>query len=488
MFEAQTAVTAAPTPTTAPSFQDLPLSPALKEVLLELGFVKMTPIQAQSLPLLLEGADLIGQSATGSGKTAAFALPLLERLKLSSRRPQALVLCPTRELAGQVAREIRRLGRRLPGLQVLTLSGGEPSGPQVASLENGVHIVVGTPGRVHDHLRRETLQLKQLQQVVLDEADRMLDMGFHDDIQAIFKLTPPRRQTIFFSATFPERIEEMSQNLQRQAVRISIQAEKAQAAPAIRQALYQVNPKQKPEAIRALLHQHQAESAIIFCNQKAAVSELGAALEKDGASVGCLHGDLEQRDRERVLARLRNKSLRILIATDVAARGIDIADLDLVINYDFPYKPDTYVHRIGRTGRAGKKGLALSFGTPGDSHRVAAVEEAGGFRFERAQLPDGSALSRIQQKPQSAGGKSFQDAAMETIFIGGGRKAKLRPADILGALTGEAGGLSASDVGKIEIHDRFSYVAVSKNLAKSTVERLQKGRIKARSFTVELVR
>lgn len=481
---------------TAPAgqrFSDLPLSPALKDVLVELGFQQLTPIQAETLPPLLAGSDLIGQSATGSGKTAAFALPILQRIKLSQRRPQALILCPTRELASQVARELRRLGRKLPGLQVLTLSGGEWSGPQVASLDKGVHIVVGTPGRVLDHVKRKTLPLKQLQQVVLDEADRMLDMGFQDDIMAIFKETPPQRQTIFFSATFPPSIEEMSERLQRQAVRVSIQSE-ARDTRKIRQIFYEVSSQHKLAATRTLLAQHPSESTIIFCNQKAGVSELAAALAEEGASVGCLHGDLEQRDRDLVMARLRNRSLCILIATDVAARGIDVSDLDLVINYDLPFKSENYVHRIGRTGRAGKKGLAVSLVTPRERERLAAFEEALGQSFERAKLPSGPVPGRSKgaaaanEDTECAAEPAYKKAEMATIFIGGGRKDKLRPTDILGALTGEAAGLQASKVGKIEIHDRFSYVAVSKDIAGRTVERLQKGRIKTRVFPVELVR
>jgi ATP-independent RNA helicase DbpA len=458
------------------SFAQLAISPALRAVVAELGFQTMTPIQAQSIPLLLQGHDLIGQSKTGSGKTAAFTLPILDRIRVSARRVQALVLCPTRELCGQVAREMRKLGRKHPGLQVLVLAGGEPSRPQAMSLESGVHIVVGTPGRTLDHLNRGNLDLTTLRFLVLDEADRMLDMGFADEMSGILDAAPKNRQTIFFSATFPASIEEMSARYQKQAQRITID-EGEVTAPTVRQLLVEISPENKLSALHALLDQYRPETAIVFSNHKAAVADIIKALHEWGVSAAGLHGDLEQMDRDRVMAKLRNRSIRVLVATDVAARGIDVADLDLVVNYDLPLKADTYVHRIGRTGRAGKDGLAVSLASVRDRMKVEAIEAYTGSSLERERLQLGK-----QEKAL------YQAAAMTTLSIGGGRKDKLRPGDILGALTGEAGGLNAQDIGKIEIHDRIAYVAVSEAIGRMAVERLREGRIKGRKFAIDWVR
>lgn len=464
-------------PTETPhSFAQLAISPALQAVVAELGFQSMTPIQAQSIPLLLQGHDLIGQSKTGSGKTAAFTLPILDRIRVSARRVQALVLCPTRELCGQVAREIRKLGRRHPGLQVLVLAGGEPSRPQANSLESGVHIVVGTPGRTLDHLNRGNLDLNPLRFLVLDEADRMLDMGFADEMEKILAAAPKNRQTIFFSATFPASIEEMSARYQKQAQRITID-EGAVTAPSVKQILVEISPENKLSALHGLLDQYRPETAIVFSNHKAAVAEITKALNEWGVSAAGLHGDLEQMDRDKVMAKLRNRSIRVLVATDVAARGIDVADLDLVINYDLPLKADTYVHRIGRTGRAGKEGVAVSLASTRDRHKVEAIETYTGSSFEREKV-------QIAKQEKAL----YQGAAMTTLSIGGGRKDKLRPGDILGALTGEAGGLDAQDIGKIEIHDRIAYVAVAQSIGRIAVERLRQGRIKGRKFAIDWVR
>ncbi|WP_141734863.1 ATP-dependent RNA helicase DbpA [Oligoflexus tunisiensis] len=461
---------------TAPSFAQLAISPALRTVVQELGFQSMTPIQARSIPLLLEGHDLIGQSKTGSGKTAAFTLPILDRIRVSSRRVQALVLCPTRELCAQVAREMRRLGRKHPGLQVLVLAGGEPVRPQANSLESGVHVVVGTPGRTLDHLNRGTLDLSPLRFLVLDEADRMLDMGFADEMEQILEAAPKNRQTILFSATFPAGIEGISARYQKQAQRITID-EGAVAAPSVQQLLVEISPENKLAAVHSLLDQYHPETAIIFSNHKAAVADITKALGTWGVSAAGLHGDLEQMDRDKVMAKLRNRSIRVLVATDVAARGIDVADLDLVINYDLPLKADTYVHRIGRTGRAGKEGLAVSLASVRDRMKVEAIENYTGSALERIKL-------QLPQQEKAL----YQAASMTTLSIGGGRKDKLRPGDILGALTGEAGGLDARDIGKIEIHDRIAYVAVAQSIGRVAVERLREGRIKGRKFSVDWVR
>lgn len=463
-------------------FSHLPISPALIQVLRELGFTQPTPIQSRSISPLLEGKDLIGQSRTGSGKTAAFTLPILEKLKVRDRRIQALVLSPTRELCTQVAREIRRLGRNLPGLQVIILSGGQPIFPQLCSLEKGAHIVVGTPGRVLDHLNRKSLDLGRIETVVLDEADRMLDMGFQEDMGKILGATPKSRQTVLFSATYPRTIEAMSRAYQRNPVQIKIE-EAEQTAPTIHQVLYEAEPQNKLNALLWLLQQNKPDSAIVFCNLKATITELTQALSNTGVSASSLHGDLEQAERDRVMAKFRNHSTRVLVATDVAARGIDVESLDAVFNYDLPSQAEVYVHRIGRTGRAGKKGLAISLATSREKSKIQNIEKYTGIPFVR------KTLARVENLDREAFKNVLQrDAEMVTLYISGGRKEKLRPGDILGALTGEAGGFAGSDIGKIEIHDRFAYVAISKRLAPLALQRLRDGRVKGRKFQIEIVR
>lgn len=464
-------------------FSSLPLSPALIQVAQELGFERLTPIQAQAIPLLLQGKDVVAQSVTGSGKTVAFTLPILDKLNTADRRIQALVLCPTRELCAQVTREMRKLARRHPGVQVLPLAGGEPVNFQAQALARGVHIVVGTPGRILDHLGRSALNLTAVTTVVLDEADRMLDMGFQKDVERVLGSLPKERQTLFFSATYPNSIGAMSRAHQRNPVRITIQ-ESQQAAPDIQQVLHTVEKEDKEAAVLALLHTHQPQSALIFCNHKATVDELAEALGQDGVSVDLLHGDLEQNDRDRVLAKFRNHSTRVLIATDVAARGLDVENLDLVINHDIPSKPEIHVHRIGRTGRAGKRGLAVTLATAKEATKVQSIEEYTGVRMERVELAYPSRHAEEDAGDDAAPPPpAHRDASMDTLYVSGGRKDKMRPGDILGALTGD-GGLAATDVGKIEIHDRFSYVAVARSASKQAVDTLSKGRIKGRRFKV----
>lgn len=460
------------------NFSALALSPPLLQVLEELDFQTATPIQAQSIPALLQGRDLVGQAKTGSGKTAAFALPILQKIRLQDRRLQALVLCPTRELCAQVAGEIRRLARRLPGLQVLVLAGGQPVRPQVNALENGAHIAVGTPGRILDLLQREALETRQLATVVLDEADRMLDMGFREDMASILGATPSTRQTVLFSATFPPDIEALSRTFQKQPTRVTVV--EAEAAPDIQQLCYVCAPEEKTAVLLRVLRQYQPASAIVFCNLKATVVELTRALTAAGVGADGLQGDMEQSERDSVMAKFRNRSTRVLIATDVAGRGIDVEALDAVVNFDLPSQPEPYVHRIGRTGRAGRRGLAISLATPQDERKLETIEHATGVKLERARVE--------MLPPADAKGGASLAADWETLFISAGRKDKMRPGDILGALTGEAGGLNAADIGKIEIHDHHAYVAVSKQLVRVALQRLRDGRIKGRKHRIERVR
>ena len=455
-----------------PSFDDLPLSPALRAVLTELGFTTPTPIQAAALPVLLAGGDLVGQARTGSGKTLAFALPILQALDLDLLRLQALILVPTRELCAQVAAALRTAGRRMPDLRVTELVGGAPLTPQARALEAGAHVAVGTPGRLLDHLQRETLDLRALKTVVLDEADRMLDMGFEEDVGRVFDAAPSPRQTVLFSATYPEAIRAISRRWQREPAFVSVEADQA-PAPEIRQVGLAAENEQKLASLLAVLRQEQPDSALVFCNQRIGVAAVSAAFHEQGVSAAALHGELKQRDRDAVLARLRNRSLRVLVATDVAARGLDITGLDLVINYDVPTQPEVYVHRVGRTGRAGRAGLAVTLIAPEDGTRVQRIEA-----FTR------TALTR---SPVPRGGGPLLDAPMCTLRILGGRKDKVRPGDILGALTGEAG-LSGEDVGRIEILPTVSYVAVAAGVAQRAWQALSAGKIKGRRFRVEIVR
>ena len=476
------------------AFNQSILSPLLCEVLKEIGFDEFTPIQAQSIPILLEGRDLIGQSKTGSGKTAAFSLPILEKINIKDRNPQALILCPTRELCTQVAREIRKFSRRHAGLQVLTISGGQPSGPQLGALEKGAHIIVGTPGRVNDFIGRGKLYLKKMTTLVLDEADRMLDMGFQDEVEAILKAAPENRQTVFFSATFPASIEDMSRRYQKNPVTVAIENTE-EKEPEIEQVIYEVNNDKKFDALKTVLIHHGPQSGIIFCNLKATVSELKKLLTQEYLSVAAIHGDLEQWERELVMTKFRNRSTRLLVATDVAARGIDIADLDLVVNYDLPFEPEVYIHRVGRTGRAGKKGLAISFMTSREKFRVEEIEKLTGKSIRKdhvstLELADDAFLDSEEKSVEKSVEKKLliTDAAMETLRLSAGRKEKMRPGDILGALTGDAGKIPGEKVGKIEIHDHFSYVAVSKDVAEIALERLNQGQIKGRKILVILVK
>ncbi|MBI5611072.1 MAG: ATP-dependent RNA helicase DbpA [Deltaproteobacteria bacterium] len=468
-------MTTADEPQTTPSFNDLGLGEQSLRVVRELRFEQPTPIQAQALPPLLAGRDLLGEAPTGSGKTLAFALPILEGIDLANRAIQALVLCPTRELATQVAAAIRTFGRHRPGLRVVLLCGGTPAAPQRKALEEGVHLVVGTPGRVLDHLGRG-LDLSHLRTVVLDEADRMLDMGFAEAVQAILRTLPTPRQTLLFSATLPATIAAMSRTWQRHPVHVRV-AESADHKPLIRQIVHPVAPQDRQAALGAVLRAHKPASALVFCNFKESARGVALLLAKAGFAADALHGDLDQRERDKVMAKFRNGTVKVLVATDVAARGLDVAGLAAVVQFEFPSSPEVYVHRIGRTGRAGVPGLAVALVGPGDAEKLAACEAAGVGKIERQPVPT--------HNPHHAPGPA-SSAAVDTLFISGGRKDKLRASDILGALTGEAG-LQASVIGRIEIGERLTYVAIAQPVLGQLVGRLQSLRIKGRNFRVERV-
>lgn len=458
-------------------FRSLPLSESLQRVIADMGYTEMTPVQAASIPLLLEGKDLIAQSQTGSGKTAAFVIPLLQKIDVSDARPQALILCPTRELCDQVLRECRKFSKAFQGLQVVALVGGQPYPSQIQALQRGVHLLVGTPGRALEHLRKGHVNTAKLSCLILDEADRMLEEGFAEEMGAILEELPRERQTVFFSATFPEEIERLSRHYQRNAERITISTE-AQTAPQIEQFLYEAENPEKAGLLLRILQRHPSMCTLVFCRTKATVDDLGQRLAKFKVSCGVLHGDLPQPERDRVSALFRNGSLRILVATDVAARGLDIETLDLVINFDLPSSTETYVHRIGRTGRAGRRGSSVSIATSHEVLKVVEIEKATGVSMIRQNLGFQNQLGL---------GPEFHTTRMKTIQIAGGRSNKLRPGDILGALTAEPQSLAASEIGKIEIFERFSYVAVQSTLAHQALSKLRLAKIKGSKFKVFLV-
>ncbi len=391
------------------SFSSLSLSHTLQSNLAQLGFSEMTPIQAESLPFILEGRDLIAQAKTGSGKTAAFGLGILHKLKPARFSIQALVLCPTRELAGQVAEELRRLARSESNIKILTITGGVPMQRQIDSLAHGVHIVVGTPGRVLDHIARGTIDLSPVETLVLDEADRMIDMGFYNDMVEVVAACPPRRQTLLFSATYPETIRKDSGRFLRDAIEVKV--ESFVRGSQIEQLFFEVEPDARYEATARLLGYYQPESALAFCNTKAQCDGLANYLVSLGFSALTLHGDLEQRDRDEVLIQFANGSCTVLVATDVAARGLDISSLAAVINVELPRDPEVYIHRIGRTGRSQEKGLALSLSTHFDT-QIAGLIEA--YQQKGLQWAKLRSLSVKNTRPAPA--------PMVTAVILGGKK------------------------------------------------------------------
>jgi len=453
------------------AFQDLGcLGPPLLQGLDALGYATMTPIQAAALPPILAGSDVIAQARTGSGKTAAFGLGLLSRLDPALIRVQGLVLCPTRELADQVSNELRRLARFVPNIKVLTLCGGIPLRPQLASLQHDPHLVVGSPGRIQELLAKGALKLDALQVLVLDEADRMLDMGFLDAMAEVIAHTPATRQTLLFSATYPDEIRAVSRQVQREPVTVTVASGEGEVE--IEQRFVEVDAASKRDALASLLSEQRPESALVFCNTKHATKQLADDLRQLGHAVLALHGDLDQREREEVLVRFANRSCAVLVATDVAARGLDIKELPVVFSFELATDADVHVHRVGRTGRAGQSGLAIALCAPGEAGRVGALEARQGFTARWT-------------KWSPAGGKRGEplSAPMVTLCIDGGRTEKVRPGDVLGALTGEAG-IEAAAVGKIDLFATRCYVAIRRDQAGVALTRLGKGKIKGRTFRV----
>lgn len=455
------------------SFSALSLREELWRNLSSLDYYKMTPIQEKSLPVMLTRVDVLAQAKTGSGKTVAFGLALLNHLKVTDFAVQALILCPTRELAEQVGQVLRRLARLLPNVKILNLSGGLPMRPQMDSLKHGAHIIVGTPGRIQKHLDKKTLSLGHLHTLVLDEADKMLDMGFFDALKQVISFCPAKRQTLLFSATFPSPIQQLATDFMHKPTLIKI--DEALSPIEIEQKFFEVQHQDdKYLLLKKLIGHYQPVSALIFCNTKEKANELFSRLNQDSFSTRVLHGDLDQADREQAIIQFGNQSCSILVATDVAARGLDIKELPAVINYDLAFDSEVHLHRIGRTGRAGCKGIALSLTTPKDAERLCVIEQ-------NLDKPLCFGHSNDLKMPQSP---TALRSPMVTLRLMAGRKDKIRPGDILGALTKEAG-LVADVIGKIDISTSHSFVAIARNQIEKAYSHFQKGKLKGKKVGVQ---
>ena len=449
-------------------FSQLNLSKEFLTNLNSLEYTIMTPIQQKSLPLSLQNKDLIAQAKTGSGKTVAFCIPLLNKIDVKNFRIQSLILAPTRELANQIAQELRKLSRHIHNLKVLTLCGGVPFKPQVVSLFHGAHIVVATPGRVLKHIKEENIKLENINTLVLDEADKMLDMGFYDDIIEIINSLPKNRQTLLFSATYEKNIEKLALNILKNPEFVKVENEEKVH---IKQKFYNVDESNKTALIPALISSNKAKTILIFCNMKITCDKLADDLYDLGLDVLTLHSDLDQKQRDETIILFSNKSYPILIATDVASRGLHIDDVDLVINYDLSLDEKIHTHRIGRTARAGKGGLAISLYNSNDYDRVELIKDTfSDIREENITDIEDDLSYKI-------------DSNLRTIFINGGKKHKLRAGDILGALTAGIG-LNKDDIGKIDILDFASYVAINKEKLEYVLDKLSKSKIKGKYYRI----
>jgi len=439
------------------NFEKLLTNKAMLKNLDDLGYASATPIQEKALPFTLDKQDILACAKTGSGKTVAFGLPVLLELKDNEPHISSLILTPTRELANQVAEQLRKLARFRENTKILTLYGGVKFGPQLGSLRHGADIVVGTPGRILAHIKKGTLKLDKVKTIVLDEADRMLDMGFYDDVKLIIDETPKDRQTLLFSATFDDEIMEFSKKIQKDRIEISIEEENTN----IQEEFFDY----ENDGLIKVIKYYRPKSAIIFCNMKIKCQELEDTLQDAGFNALAIHGDLEQIDRDESLMKFTNKSCTFLIATDVASRGLDISDVDMVINYDMPNSSEIYTHRIGRTGRMDKAGLAISFIKQIPDYVHGDIKE----------------LSSLEVENQRA-----YESQMQTICIDMGKREKIRAGDILGALVKEVG-IEAKYIGKIYIVDFYSYVAIDKKFATIAFERLKVKKIKNKGFRLWLL-
>lgn len=450
------------------SFASLPLSKAMINNLKNLKYTEMTPVQQSCIPVILKGRDILAQAKTGSGKTAAFGIGILHTLDTKKYRVQALVLCPTRELAEQVTNELRRIAKFQHNIKLISLTGGMPMHKQEHSLSHEAHIAVGTPGRVNKLLERGSLLLDDIRMVVIDEADHMLDMGFIDQVESILEYTPAHCQRLCFSATFPDEIKRFSRTFLREAEEVIVDAKHDEAI--IKQEFYKVSPENKIAATLSLLDRFKPESTLIFCNTKDQCRQVMEGLNRAGLHSLALHGDLEQRERTVALIRFANGSSKVLVATDVAARGLDINDLGAVINYDLPFESETYVHRVGRTGRAGKEGLAFSFMVAGEDFRIKGINNLLKSNFTPNIPKFDLDIKKLDLNPP-----------MVTLSINGGRKQKISAGDILGALTAK-NGIEGKDIGKIDRLDNLTFVAVKRDVSEKALKILDGHTIKGRKF------
>ncbi|MGL4853789.1 MAG: ATP-dependent RNA helicase DbpA [Lentisphaeria bacterium] len=449
-------------------FTSLKLSAQLLKTVKELNYHEMTPVQEASVPKILVGEDLIVQAKTGSGKTAAFGLGILEKIDLGFLGVQALVLCPTRELADQVASELRRLAKNLANTRVVTLGGGVEMRPQVEALRHGAHIIVATPGRVLKHLDRGTLDFRDLKFLVLDEADRLLEMGFAEDLRAIEESLPKNRQTLLFSATFPAGVAKISRDYLINPTQVMIDT--VHNHEAINQIFYQTSGGNKIKALLKILSFYKPESAVVFCNTKQMCEDIADRLYSEGFYVDAIHGDVDQYERNDIMLRFVNKSISILVATDVAARGLDVKDLSTVISLELPTNPDTHVHRIGRTGRAGASGIAINIFTANEQYRVDRIAEEMNIVIETKMASDLPEYEPFELIPP-----------MRTVEFNGGKKQKIRPGDILGALIQEAG-LKMEEVGKITVQETRAYVAILRSAYPKVESWARNGKVKGRTI------
>jgi len=454
------------------TFSMLGLTDALKRAVDTMGFQRMTDIQRESLPPMLTGSDLAGQAKTGSGKTVAFGLAALMRVDETNSEPQVLVLCPTRELADQVAEELRKLATYMTKTRVLTLCGGRPFRDQSKGLAGGAQVLVATPGRLGKHLRKETLDLSSLRVAVLDEADRMLDMGFEEQVIEIIDQMPSKRQTLLFSATFPEGIERLSGELLNDA--IICKSESQVEADRLRQIRYDCIGGDRNQLIVNTLIAHEAKTALIFCETRVACDKLATFLSRRGARALALHGLMEQRDRDDALVQFSNGSATILVATNVAARGLDIPSLPLVIISEVGGEPESHLHRIGRTGRAGEEGLAVTIvGSMSELDRLKRIEEFMGFEIETSAAP------------VMSGGLAFMTPKYRTLLVLSGRKDKVSKGDILGSLVKE-GQIPAGEIGQIDLNPKSCTVAVTRGYAEKALRHLKNGRVKKQKVRAQL--
>ena len=518
------------------TFEEMCLDTRIMRAIAEMGFEQPSPIQAQSIPIAVEGKDMIGQARTGTGKTASFGIPMLQRINPKDKNLQALVLCPTRELAIQSANEIRKLAKFLHGIKVLPIYGGQEISKQIRSLKGGVQIVIGTPGRVMDHLRRHTLKPQTVDIVVLDEADEMLNMGFREDIETILGQLPEERQTMLFSATMPKPILEIAKRYLHEPEIVKV-IQKELTVPKIEQYYYEVNPRKKNDVLSRLLDMYDPSLSLVFCNTKRKVDELVADLKGRGYFAEGLHGDMKQSQRDRVMNGFRNGRTDILVATDVAARGIDVDDVEAVFNYDVPQDDEYYVHRIGRTGRAGREGRAFTLVVGKEIYKLKDIQRYCKTKIRRQPIPsvndvaaikveklleqageliatdglgrmmdlleeylDGSDYSATemaaallamqlgetstQTLPKEEFGDTGAEPGMVRMFMNIGKKDRVRIGDILGAVAGESG-MEGALVGTIDMFDNFSFVEVPQEYAAAVLEAMNHSKIKGRRVNME---